>query len=60
MHQYLEAEIAVLETLLSHYETMLDKNLEEKEELRTTNKILREISKIKIRLQELKSLSEDN
>lgn len=59
MRQSLEAEIAVLETLLSHYETMLDRNLEEKEELRTTNNLLREISKIKVRLQDLKRLAEE-
>jgi hypothetical protein len=59
MSQHLEAQIAVLETLLSHYETLLEKDLEEREELKTTNKILREISKIKLRLQDLKRLAEE-
>jgi hypothetical protein len=57
-HQYQEAEIAVLETLLAHYQCMLNKSLEEDEEFEKTKKIFHEIRKIKEKLEDVKNLIE--
>jgi len=54
MQHYQEAEIAVLETLLTHYETMLSRSLIDNEEFRITKKIFHELKKIKKKMKELK------
>jgi len=60
MQHYQEAEIAVLETLLTHYETMLSRSLIDNEEFRITKKIFHELKKIKNKLEELKGPAKEN